>query len=206
MAYIGKHRVATKHLRTKRGATGAAFTLSASLLFPLAVAHAGNVGETLLNEDKDVRITDVRSSIRLLKTKIQQTSTKVVPPTTGVKTTGFEMRWGTFHDGLDIADALGTPIYAAQAGTVIDSGPSSGYGNWIRIQAEDGTVTLYGHMPYNSLRVQVGDEVKAGEYIADMGSEGFSTGSHLHFSVYIDGKAVDPVEWFISNGVTDWHN
>ena len=86
-------------------------------------------------------------------------------------------------------------------GIVIDSGPASGFGNWIRIKHEDGTITVYGHM--ETLDVSVGETVHAGQKIAGMGNLGFSTGSHLHFEVYPDGNtAVDPVPWLEERGVS----
>ncbi|MGP6175638.1 M23 family metallopeptidase [Corynebacterium sp. A21] len=124
----------------------------------------------------------------------------VVKPAEGSFTSGFGPRWGSFHSGVDIANAIGTPIKAVMAGTVIDSGPASGYGQWIRIQHEDGSVSVYGHM--SSLYVGVGQYVSAGETIAGMGSEGFSTGSHLHFQIQPDGVTpVDPVPWFNERGI-----
>ena len=104
-----------------------------------------------------------------------------VKPAEGQYTSGFEMRWGQFHAGIDIANAMGTPIVAAQDGEVISSGPASGFGQWIRIQHDDGTITVYGHM--ETLDVNVGDHVTAGQKIAGMGSRGFSTGTHLHLSL-----------------------
>lgn len=124
----------------------------------------------------------------------------VARPAEGTFTSGFGTRWGTFHAGIDIANAEGTPIYAAMAGTVIDSGPASGFGQWIRIQHDDGTITVYGHM--STLGVSVGERVKAGQYIAGMGSMGFSTGSHLHFEVHpAGGAAVDPQPWLAARGI-----
>lgn len=124
----------------------------------------------------------------------------VALPASGVFTSGFGPRWGSFHSGIDIANAVGTPIYAAMAGTVIDSGPAQGYGNWIRIRHGDGSITVYGHM--QTLGVSVGQRVAAGEYIAGMGSLGFSTGSHLHFEIWPDGaNAVDPQAWLASHGI-----
>lgn len=125
----------------------------------------------------------------------------VARPAEGTFTSGFGPRWGSFHSGIDIANAPGTPIYAAMAGTVIDSGPASGFGNWIRIQHDDGTITVYGHM--QTLAVSVGQRVAAGEYIAGMGSLGFSTGSHLHFEVHPGGgSAVDPQAWLAARGIS----
>ena len=125
----------------------------------------------------------------------------VVRPAEGTFTSGFEPRWGSFHKGIDIANANGTPILAAMDGIVIDSGPASGFGNWIRIKHEDGTITVYGHM--ETLDVSVGETVHAGQKIAGMGNLGFSTGSHLHFEVYPDGNtAVDPVPRLEERGVS----
>ena len=125
----------------------------------------------------------------------------VARPANGTFTSGFGPRWGTFHNGIDIANAVGTPILAVMDGVVVDSGPASGYGNWIRIQHEDGTISLYGHM--ETLDFAVGQTVTAGQKIAGMGNRGFSTGSHLHFEIHPGGHgAVDPVPWFAERGVT----
>ena len=130
----------------------------------------------------------------------QTASGGVVSPAQGTFTSGYGMRWGTLHAGIDIANAIGTPILAIMDGTVIDSGPASGYGQWIRIQHSDGSVSVYGHM--STLAVSVGQSVTAGQQIAGMGSEGFSTGSHLHFEIHPSGNgAVDPVPWFAERGV-----
>ncbi|QGU08569.1 Murein hydrolase activator NlpD precursor [Corynebacterium occultum] len=124
----------------------------------------------------------------------------VVKPAQGTFTSGFGPRWGSMHNGIDIANAIGTPIQAVMAGTVIDSGPASGYGQWIRIRHEDGSISVYGHM--SSLYVGVGQWVSAGQTIAGMGSEGFSTGSHLHFEIWPNGVTpVDPQAWLAGHGI-----
>lgn len=124
----------------------------------------------------------------------------VVSPALGTFTSGFGPRWGSFHSGVDIANAIGTPIFSVMDGIVIDSGPASGYGQWIRILHDDGTMTLYGHM--QTLDVSVGERVLAGQKIAGMGSMGFSTGSHLHFEVHPNsGDAVDPQAWLAERGI-----
>lgn len=121
-------------------------------------------------------------------------------PAEGAFTSGFGPRWGTMHKGIDIANVIGTPIVAVADGLVIDSGPAQGFGQWIRIKHEDGTVTVYGHM--ETLDVRVGERVSAGQKIAGMGSQGFSTGSHLHFEVHPAGQdAIDPVPWLAARGI-----
>ncbi|MGX1768714.1 M23 family metallopeptidase [Dietzia sp. NPDC055340] len=124
---------------------------------------------------------------------------KIVIPAIGSFTSPFAMRWGSFHSGIDIANAVGTPIVAATDGTVIDSGPAQGFGNWIRIMSDDGVMTTYGHM--ETLDVSKGERVVAGQKIAGMGSLGFSTGSHLHFEVEVDGQKIDPVLWLAQHGL-----
>ncbi|MDY6049580.1 MAG: M23 family metallopeptidase [Corynebacterium sp.] len=125
----------------------------------------------------------------------------VIFPTSGRFTSPYGPRWGTFHEGIDIGNNMGTPILAAMSGTVIDAGPASGYGNWVRLQHSDGTITVYGHM--KTILVSVGETVNAGTPIALMGSEGHSTGPHLHFEVHpAGGGPVDPVPWFAARGIT----
>lgn len=122
-------------------------------------------------------------------------------PAEGAFTSGFGMRWGSMHTGVDIANTPGTPIRAVAAGTVIDSGPAQGFGNWIRIRHEDGSISVYGHM--QSLNVTVGETVESGQNIAGMGSMGFSTGSHLHFEIWPDGaNPSDPAPWLAARGIS----
>lgn len=123
----------------------------------------------------------------------------VVIPAEGTFTSGFGPRWGAFHAGIDIANNNGTPILAATDGTVVDSGPAQGYGNWIRIMSDDGVMTVYGHM--DTLDVQEGDRVAAGQKIAGMGNLGFSTGTHLHFEVHEYDQPIDPLTWLARHGL-----
>ncbi|WP_174185278.1 M23 family metallopeptidase [Nocardia barduliensis] len=123
-----------------------------------------------------------------------------VLPTRGLFTSGFGTRWGTFHNGIDIAGPIGTPIYAVADGTVIDAGPAQGFGLWVRIRHDDGSITVYGHM-YDFF-VSVGERVPAGMQIARMGNRGDSTGPHLHFEVIVGGQHVDPQQWLALRGLT----
>ncbi|MER5297762.1 peptidoglycan DD-metalloendopeptidase family protein, partial [Streptomyces pharetrae] len=112
--------------------------------------------------------------------------------------------WSTTgHDGIDIANSIGTPIYAAGAGTVIAAGPATGYGLWIRIKHDDGTVTEYGHM--DTIGVSTGQRVNGGQQIATMGNRGQSTGPHLHFEVQAStagGRGINPVPYMAERGVS----
>lgn len=95
-----------------------------------------------------------------------------------------------FHDGQDIAAGYGTTIHAAAAGTVIKAGWFGAYGNAVMINHGGGMVTLYGHA--SSLLVHVGQKVSQGQPVARVGSTGWSTGPHCHFSVYRNGVAINP--------------
>ncbi|WP_233345792.1 M23 family metallopeptidase, partial [Saccharomonospora iraqiensis] len=117
----------------------------------------------------------------------------VVQPAQGEFTSGYGARWGSSHLGIDIANDIGTPIVAAHSGTVVSSGPASGFGLWVRVQRDDGLTTLYGHI--NESLVSVGQEVEAGQEIATLGNRGQSTGPHLHFGVVENGEKIDPQEW-----------
>lgn len=128
--------------------------------------------------------------------------TSPIPLGTYQFTSGYAMRWGSFHGGLDLAAPLGTPIHAVTDGTVVEAGPASGYGNWVQVKADDGTITMYGHMASSGVLVQKGQKVTAGDVIALVGSEGFSTGPHLHFEVWKNGSnKIDPAPWLASKGI-----
>lgn len=123
-------------------------------------------------------------------------------PTDGQVTSGYGSRGGAMHYGLDIAAPLGTPIVAAADGTVIDAGPASGFGRWVRIRHDSGTVTVYGHM--HTITTHTGAHVAGGEQIATVGARGQSTGPHLHFEVWPNGQRasrIDPHTWLAEHGV-----
>jgi murein DD-endopeptidase MepM/ murein hydrolase activator NlpD len=113
---------------------------------------------------------------------------------TGRVSSGFGGRWGSFHEGLDIAAPIGTPIHAPLAGTVISSGPARGFGLWVRVRHTDGTITVYGHI--NRSMVRVGQKVSAGQEIAEVGNRGQATGPHLHIEVMTPrGVKINPRPW-----------
>jgi murein DD-endopeptidase MepM/ murein hydrolase activator NlpD len=124
-----------------------------------------------------------------------------VMPTKGIFTSNFGYRWGVLHAGIDLANSIGTPIYAVSDGVVIDAGPTAGYGMWVKLRHADGTVTLYGHV--NTTLVSVGQRVMAGDQIATMGNRGNSTGPHLHFEVLQGGtERIDPLPWLAKRGLS----
>ena len=114
-------------------------------------------------------------------------------PTRGSTTSDFGERWGRIHAGLDIANDVGTPIRAAREGTVILAGWNGGYGNSVVIDHGGGLSTLYAHA--SRVRASEGQAVSQGDLIADMGSTGNSTGSHLHFETRVNGSPRNPTEY-----------
>ena len=99
-----------------------------------------------------------------------------------------------YHNGMDIAVPIGTPIYAAAGGTVISSKKlNTGYGHYIVINHGGQLTTLYAHC--SKLFVSEGDTVKRGDKIAEVGTTGRSTGPHLHFEAQVSGTLVDPRDY-----------
>jgi LysM repeat protein len=125
---------------------------------------------------------------------VSQTTTytggRLLWPTVGNRITQY---YSWRHKGLDVANRTGTPLYAAESGTVERSGWSTGYGYNVVISHGGGLKTLYGHA--SVLRVRAGDWVNRGDIIADMGSTGWSTGPHIHFEVILNGVKQNPLNY-----------
>jgi murein DD-endopeptidase MepM/ murein hydrolase activator NlpD len=130
-----------------------------------------------------------------------------IPSDKPVKTAAFTSSFGVrsdpfkggaaMHPGIDLAGPLGTPIYATADGTVLRAGYNSGgYGNLIEIEHGRGITTRFGHL--SAVLVEPGDKITRGQLIGRMGSTGRSTGSHLHYEVRIDGRAVNPIPFMKS--------
>ena len=103
----------------------------------------------------------------------------------------------SFHEGVDIPSPTGTPVRAVMDGTVVRAGWAGGYGNLVEIDHGDGMLTRYGHL--STIFAGPLARVRRGETIGAVGSTGRSTGSHLHYEVRINGRAIDPGPWL--NGV-----
>lgn len=121
------------------------------------------------------------------------------PVTAFAYTSGFGVRSDPFrhsaamHAGIDLAGPLGTPIYATADGVVSYASWMHGYGNLIEIEHGKAIETRYGHL--SKILVSPNMRVKRGQLIGLMGSTGRSTGSHLHYEVRLDGRAVNPVPY-----------
>ncbi|PWE37227.1 peptidase M23 [Pelagicola sp. LXJ1103] len=106
-------------------------------------------------------------------------------------TSGFGMRWGRMHNGSDFAAPHGTPIYSTADGVVTHADWQSGYGRLVKVKHAFGIETRYAHL--SKIRVKKGQRVSRGQQIGDMGNTGRSTGTHLHYEVRVNGKAVNPM-------------
>jgi murein DD-endopeptidase MepM/ murein hydrolase activator NlpD len=136
-----------------------------------------------------------------------------IPPSSEVSS-GFGMRiapcWGcsSDHQGVDFDPGYGTPIHAIADGVVVQSSIDGGLGQHVVIQHTiNGKMvqSVYGHMIFGSQTVNVGDKVKRGQVIGDVGSTGASTGPHLHFEIRPGGgNAVEPLAWLAKNVTEDW--
>ena len=169
-------------------------------------AEEKNLQEQLEEFEKDKKA--VQNQIAALSAKYK--GTKAVAPsaagygtplpgrTRANITTGYGAYAG--HTGVDFACPGGTTIMAVKAGTVVTStaltysnGQYKSYGNYVVIDHHDGTMTLYAHMQSRS--VSVGQSVSQGQQIGLVGSTGNSTGNHLHFEVWVNGRRTNPTAY-----------
>jgi murein DD-endopeptidase MepM/ murein hydrolase activator NlpD len=115
-------------------------------------------------------------------------------PTDGVLSSGFGMRGGRFHAGIDISGERGTPIVAVDEGVVMFSGRGpDGYGNVVMLDHGSGLITFYAHNERNVVRQ--GERVRRGQTVALMGDSGRASGTHVHLEVHQHGRLVDPLHW-----------
>jgi murein DD-endopeptidase MepM/ murein hydrolase activator NlpD len=138
----------------------------------------------------------------LLDAKIESNLKPTGMPVPGYISSYFGVRADPFdgrsarHTGLDIATPRGTPVHAVAEGMVTFAGVRSGYGNVIEIDHGNGYMTRYAHN--SKLDVHAGQHVQVGGVIANAGSTGRSTGSHVHFEVWYDGRVINPLA-FVRN-------
>ncbi len=107
----------------------------------------------------------------------------------GMRISPFNGHW-EFHQGIDIANAIGTPVYSTATGRVTEVTYDNGYGKYVRINHDNGYETLYAHL-YSSL-VKAGESVHKGQIVGLMGNSGMSTGPHLHYEVIFHGSKINP--------------
>ena len=169
-------------------------------------AGGGTAASVPASNDVDPRFAQLFASWRQME-QLEQgvASIPSMMPVQGARwTSSFGVRSDPFrgraamHGGIDMAGPLGTPIYATADGVVGQAAwNSGGYGNLIELSHGSGIATRYGHL--SRIMVSAGERVHRGQLIGLMGSTGRSTGSHLHYEVRIDGRAINPLP-FLQSG------
>lgn len=160
------------------------------------LAKAVDIGQELARQTSiiDAALAEGASEAHLFG------DTAFVRPALGRLTSGFGARWGTSHNGIDIAAPIGTPIYALTDAVVEKAGTATGFGLWVVLRHTDGAKSVYGHV--NRMFVKSGQRVRAGEEIAEVGNRGYSTGPHLHLEIWdADGTKINPTPWLRKHGI-----
>jgi murein DD-endopeptidase MepM/ murein hydrolase activator NlpD len=181
------------HLVASRDSLLAARRLKANALRNLRQSRSDYLAEAKALEAQSAALGE---RIRAAQSQQGSTGSTVsssgfIWPVQGPVTSGFGMRWGQMHEGIDIAVPVGTPVRASAAGRVIYAGWTSGYGNLVVIDHGNGLATAYAHN--STLLVRQAELVAQGQVISLSGSTGHSTGPHVHFEVRLNGAPVDPL-------------
>jgi murein DD-endopeptidase MepM/ murein hydrolase activator NlpD len=194
-ARVTEQREALRRVTESRNALAAAMELKTDSL-----AAARQTREEYLAEAEALAAesASLAASIRAAQkgsgsTGSGASASGLIWPVSGPVTSGFGMRWGRMHEGIDIAVPSGTPVHASASGQVIYAGWLGGYGNLLVIDHGDGLATAYAHN--SSLPIGVGTSVAQGQVISISGSTGNSSGPHVHFEVRVNGTAVDPLAY-----------
>jgi murein DD-endopeptidase MepM/ murein hydrolase activator NlpD len=159
--------------------------------------------DTVLQHEQAVEL-DVQSlTSALLDQRDYLNSLPTLKPTNGWYTSGFGVRSSPFtgksamHEGLDLANHVGSTIVAAAAGVVTYAGPRPGYGNLVTVNHGYGIQTQYGHI--SRAYVKLGQKVKRGDKVAAVGNTGRSTGPHVHYEVRVNGIPMNPYFYILED-------
>jgi murein DD-endopeptidase MepM/ murein hydrolase activator NlpD len=146
------------------------------------------------------KYSEVETELGKVKERLAHTPS--IWPTKGWLSRGFGMKYDPFtgyeqmHRGIDIANRRGTPVMATAAGRVKSVGTFGGLGKMVIVDHGYGFVTRYGHL--SQINVKRGQRVDRGEVIALMGNTGYSTGPHLHYEVWRNGKILNPRDFILN--------
>lgn len=190
----------------KGKAEGAVHVVAPGETFAMVAQRYGSTIVDLMAANQEINPLDIKTGDYLIIPNERITGDEGITPSRGAKISGtllwpimgaissdYGQRKSGFHHGLDIANKIGTPIKAAESGTVSFAGTKSVYGRTVIVNHPDGKQTLYAHA--KSLCVHKGEKVDRGEVIAYVGVSGVTTGPHLHFEVRIDKKTYDPLKY-----------
>lgn len=157
--------------------------------------------DSVLQHELAVELDVESLTTALLDQRDYMNSLPTLKPTNGWYTSGFGVRSSPFtgkstmHEGLDLANHIGSAIVSAAAGVVTFAGPRPGYGNLVTINHGYGIQTQYGHI--SRAYVKVGEKVKRGQKVAAVGNTGRSTGPHVHYEVRVNGIPMDPYYYIL---------
>jgi hypothetical protein len=183
-----------------------------------SLAAAGASGQLALSVRQDMDALIRRANIlsrsvgeaydSLSSHQTRFAATPSIMPTKGWLTSAFTMErvhpilhLARPHEGIDVAAPMGAEIEAPAAGTVTDVRWEDGYGNYLTIDHGYGLVTRYAHC--SKILVVRGQRVKRGQRIALVGATGLATGPHLHYEVWVNGKAVNPFKYVMPDAIVD---
>lgn len=157
-----------------------------------------DIVKVITDNEKDSLVSftkenEISKSPNLSLSRSTSLSNFMYTPSRGQITSPFGVRWGKMHNGVDIGASMGEPIYAAMDGKVCCAEWEDGYGNVIKIDHGSGIKTIYAHC--SSIEVNIGEYVKRGEKIGQVGSTGRSTGPHVHFEVRINNVPQNPMKY-----------
>ena len=147
------------------------------------------------------KFSEAEDGLNSLKDRLDHTPS--IWPTKGWDSRGYGMKYDPFtgyeqfHRGIDIANHTGTPIIAPADGKIKETGTYGGMGKMIIIDHGYGFMTRYGHL--SNIDVKRGQKVKRGDVIGKMGSTGYSTGPHLHYEVWRNGKVMNPRQYILNS-------
>jgi len=170
----------------------------------LAVAEHPNVDRLI------ARANELAANFAEVSDTLQHNADKLaripsIMPTAGWLSSAFSrsrfhpiLHYARPHDGIDVAAPMGAPIVAPAAGVVIMVTVENGYGNVLEIDHGNGIMTKYAHC--SRIDVKLGQHVKRGQVIANVGNTGLSTGPHLHYEIHVHGKAVNPLTYVLPAG------
>ncbi|HMB69473.1 MAG TPA: peptidoglycan DD-metalloendopeptidase family protein [bacterium] len=159
-----------------------------------------------LNRQADFQHANFREMVGTLRESREELDR--IPSISPIRTGWYSSRYGnrndpftgrrTFHRGLDFSAWTGTPVYATADGKVRSAGRSGELGLLVEIDHGNGVRTRYGHN--SKLVVKVGQQVKRGAVVAEVGSTGRSTSPHCHYEVHVDGRHVNPWRYILDGG------
>jgi murein DD-endopeptidase MepM/ murein hydrolase activator NlpD len=158
-------------------------------------------GASLAERSRTLQSQLARIESRLVRQSAVLSSTPTIEPVRGLITSGFGARVDPFdgvregHPGVDISTRRGNPVIAPADGIVVRAGWWGGYGRVVEISHGFGYRTLYGHL--DEIRVEEGQHVHRGDVLGLVGSTGRSTGPHLHYEVWVDNRAVNPLQYIL---------